>query len=491
MGESAEVARLRARIAELELRLEATEPSVTAEEPPVTETVRTHRAPGRVTASAVLLILGCLLAPLSVTAVWASAELSDTDRYVETVAPLADDPAVRSAVANQVTASVLDSLEVEDLTTQLLDTLAAQENVPPRVAAALPALAVPISDGVESFTRTQIRNIMATPQFAQVWEQVNRVAHTQVVRLLEGTQGGAVSAQGDTITLNLAPIIEQVKARLVAQGFTLAENIPVVDRSFVLVQSDAIASAQSFYSLLNTLGAWLSVVALLLFAAGLFLARDHRRALLRGALGVTAAMVVVGAGLAIFRTVYVESTPAGILTPDAAGSVFDTLVRFLRTGLRAVAVLGLVVALAAFVAGPSTAAARTRSSLRGGFAFLRGSAESAGWNAGRVGTWAFAHKRGLQVGVLAAAGLTLMFWTAPTVGTVVFVTLVVLLFLAVVEFLARPPAAVVADAGTPATEAAAEAPAMTATAGPVLPSPRTPVGGTPRREDTKQPAPPA
>jgi hypothetical protein len=67
----------------------------------------------------------------------------------------------------------------------------------------------------------------------------------------------------------------------------------------------------------------------------------------------------------------------------------------------------------------------------------------------------------------------------------------VLLFLAVVEFLARPPAAVVADAGTPATEAAAEAPAMTATAGPVLPSPRTPVGGTPRREDTKQPAPPA
>jgi hypothetical protein len=451
MSDSTEVARLRARIAELETRLESEEPSGT-------ETARRGRAAGRATASAILLTLACVLAPLSVTAVWASAELSDTDQYVETVAPLADDPAVRSAVANQVTAAVLDSLEVEELATQLVDTLAAQENVPPRVAAALPALAPPISNGVEDFTRTQIGNIMATPQFAQVWEQVNRVAHTQVVRLLEGSQGGAVSAQGDTITLNLAPIIEQVRARLVAQGFTLAENIPVVDRSFVLVQSDTITQAQGLYSLLNTLGAWLSVVALVLFAAGVSLARDRRGALLRGALGVTAAMVVVGAGLAIFRTAYVESTPAGILTPDAAGSVFDALVRFLRTGLRAVAVLGLVVALAAFVAGPSTAAMRTRSFLKGKFGSLRGSAESAGWNPGRAGTWAYAHKRGLQVGVLAAAGLALMFWTRPTVATVVLVALLVLLALAVVEFVAQPvsvavgaPSAVAAGAPAPQT----------------------------------------
>ena len=471
MSDRTEVERLRARVAELETRLETTKAPSAGTAPP-------HSSAWRTTTSAVLLTLACLLAPLSVTAVWASTVISDTDRYVDTVAPLADDPAVRRAVANRVTATALDSLQIEALTTQLMDSLAAQENVPPRVAAALPALVGPITDGVESFTRTQINDLMATPQFAQLWAEANRVAHTQVVRLLEGNQGGAVSAQGDTITLNLAPIIEQVQTRLVAEGFTLAQNIPVVDQSFVLVQSEAITQAQGFYSLLNTLGAWLGVIALVLFAAGVYLARDRRRALLRGALGVTAAMVVVGAGLAIFRLTYVESTPAGILTPETAGSVFDTLVRFLRTGLRAAAVLGLLVALAAFLAGPSGTAVRTRSWLQGGFASLRGSADAAGWNPGRFGTWAYAHKRGLQVGVLAAAGLVLMFWTGPTVGTIVVVALLVLVLLAVVEFLARPAptAATGAPAATAAGDGAGPAAATASTLEqPVVPAPRTPL----------------
>jgi hypothetical protein len=469
MSDSAEVERLRARVAELETRLKTARTAPAPVAPP-------HRSAWRATTSVVLLTLACLLAPLSVSAVWANTVISDTGQYVETVAPLAEDPAVRRAVANQVTATTLASLEIEQVTTELLDSLAAQENVPPRVAAALPALVGPITDGVEGFTRTQINDLMATPQFAQLWAEANRVAHTQVVRLLEGNQGGAVSAQGDTITLNIGPIIEQVKARLVADGFTLAQNVPAVNQSFVLVESDAVTRAQGFYSLLNALGVWLGVIALVLFAVGVYLAHDRRRALLRGALGVTAAMVVVGAGLAIFRLTYVESTPAGILTPEAAGSVFDTLVRFLRTGLRAAAVLGLLVALAAFLAGPSPAAVRSRSWLQGGFASLRGSAESAGWNPGRVGTWAYTHKRGLQVGVLAAAGLVLMFWTGPTVGTVVLVTLLVLVFLAVVEFVARPTPATpdVAKAATPAGNGASAATAgLAGQAG--VPAPRTPV----------------
>ena len=35
-----------------------------------------------------------------------------------------------------------------------------------------------------------------------------------------------MSAQDDTVTLNLAPIIERVKKELLNRGFTLADNIP-------------------------------------------------------------------------------------------------------------------------------------------------------------------------------------------------------------------------------------------------------------------------
>src|SRR5690606_10980040 len=144
-----------------------------------------------------------------------------------------------------------------------------------------------------------------SPEFPRLWDEVNRTAHQQVLRLLEGEQGGAVTAQDNQITLNLGPIVAAVRDRLVDRGFGLASNTPDVDRSFVLAQSDAISDAQSFYRLLNTLGVWLPITALVLLVAGILLARDRRRALLRGALGVAGSMLVLGVVLTLARAWYV------------------------------------------------------------------------------------------------------------------------------------------------------------------------------------------
>ena len=388
--------------------------------------------------AATLITLSCLLAPLSVTAVWAKNQVSNTDRYVETVAPLAQDPAIQSAVASRVTEEVFRYVDVETLTS---DTLAAlsRQNLPPRAAAGLQALKVPIVNGLQSFTRTEIAKVVASPQFATVWEQANRAAHTELVNLLSGQQGGAVSAQNGAVTLNLAPIIAQVKQRLVADGYTIANNIPTVNKSFVLVRSDAVTKAQGVYRLLNALGSWLPVIALLLLALGVYLARDHRRALLRGSLGIVGSMLALGVLLAVARPLYLDAVPTDVLPREAAGDVFDTLVRFLRNGLRTTAVLFLVVALGAFFTGPSVTAARTRSTLVKGIGSVRGGAESAGLRTGRVGSWTFAHKRFLRLAVVIVGGLTLTFWSRPTVGVVVWTALVVLLAIGFVELLGRPP----------------------------------------------------
>lgn len=52
-----------------------------------------------------LIVIGCILAPLAGVAVWAKNQVTDTDRYVATVAPLASDPAIQNAVADKVTAA--------------------------------------------------------------------------------------------------------------------------------------------------------------------------------------------------------------------------------------------------------------------------------------------------------------------------------------------------------------------------------------------------
>src|SRR5262245_56839386 len=49
-----------------------------------------------------LVVLGCLLVPLSVLGVWIHNTLLNTDQWVSTVGPLVDEPAVQTAVANRL-----------------------------------------------------------------------------------------------------------------------------------------------------------------------------------------------------------------------------------------------------------------------------------------------------------------------------------------------------------------------------------------------------
>ena len=433
MSESQDVDALKARIGELETQLASGEP------PPPTDPEAHHHVRGLSVVSAVLVVLACVLAPLSVTSVWANRIISDTDQYVKTVEPLVRDPAVQAALTDEVTQAVLDNIDVQGVTKEALDALARQRGVPSSVAAAIPGLQLALVNGVNGFVHDQVAKIVASDQFAQVWDAVNRTAHDQIVRLLSGEQGGAVTAQGDTVTLNLAPVIAQVKRALVDQGFSLADKVPTVNKTFVLVQSKSVTHAQGAYKLLEKLGVWLPIIALVLLLGGVLLARDRRRALMLGGLGVAASMIVLGMALAIARTWYVNETPGNVLTPDAAGSVFDTLVRFLRSSLRAVGVLGLVLAFAAFLSGPSTAAVKTRRGFTQGIGSLRGSAEAAGWQTGPVGAWTYAHRRALRLTAAVLGGVVLMFWNQPTAGVVVGVAVVVLLVLVVIEFLGRPP----------------------------------------------------
>lgn len=431
MNETEELEMLRRRVGELEAELATSQPAAAAP-------AARPRARWRAVTAAVLITLACLLAPLSVTAVWANNQVSNTDRYVATVAPLAEDPAVQKAVADRVTAEIFARVDVNAITGEVLDAVAAR-GLPPRAAAGLQSLQAPMVQGIKSFTRTEVGKIIASPAFATVWEQANRAAHAQLVKLMSGQQGGAVSAQNDTVTLNLGPIVAQVKQRLVAEGFSFANNIPAVDKSFVLVRSDAVTKAQGVYRLLDTLGTWLPVIALVLLGLGVYVARGHRRALMLGALGVAGSMLALGVLLAVARPLYLDAVPADALPRDAAGNIFDTLVRFLRTGLRTTAVLALVVALGAFLTGPSVTATRTRSGAARLLGSLRGNAESAGLRTGRVGTWTFAHKRALRVGIVLAGALTLTFWSQPTGAVVVVTALVVLFLVGLVELLGRPP----------------------------------------------------
>jgi hypothetical protein len=444
--ERAELERLRAEVASLRLQARTPEAEAGAAVPG-----RAARQRWRTVVAALLIVLGCVLAPLAGVAVWARNQVTNTDRYLATVAPLASDPAIQNAIADQITAQVFTYIDVQELTVQAVDALAERRDLPPELVTRLQALSVPIANGVQSFTRTQVGKIVQSPAFADAWLQANRLAHEELVKALTGEGGGAITVENDTVSINLAAFIQTVKQQLVAAGFTLAERIPQVNASFVLFQSKDITRARSAFNLLTTLGNWLPVIALVLIGLGVYVARDHRRALIGAGLGVAVAMFALALGLAVFRSIYLDAVPATVLPHDAAAVLYDTIARFLRAGLRTVFVLALVVAAGAFLTGRSVTATRTRQGLAGAIGWLRSGAEGAGLRTGPVGTWVHANRRLLRISAVLLASLALVFWDRPTGKVVLGLALVLLVVLAVIEFLARPGQDVVEGSATPQT----------------------------------------
>jgi hypothetical protein len=438
-AERAELERLRAEVAALRARVR--QGGATARDTEPLPGGRAARRRWRTIVATLLIVVACVLAPLSVAAIWTRNQVTNTDRYVATITPLASDPAIQQAVTDQITAQVFTYIDIQALAIQVTDALSARvegRGLPPQTAAALQGLAGPVADGVQGFVRTQVERIVQSQAFEDAWIQANRVAHDALVKALTGEGGGAVTVEGDTVTLNLAPFIQTVKQQLVAQGFTLAERIPQVDKSFVLFQSEDITRARSGFNLLTTLGVWLPVIAIVLLVLGVYVAKDHRRALIGAGIGIAVSMVVLALGLAVFRAIYLDAVPSDVLPHDAAAVLYDTIVRFLRLGLRTVLVLGLVVAAAAFLTGQSVTAVRTRQGLSNAIGWLAGGAERAGFSTGPVGRWVYTNKRALRIGAVALAALALVFWDRPTGKVVLGLTLALLVVLAVIEFLGRP-----------------------------------------------------
>jgi hypothetical protein len=394
------------------------------------------------------LVLLAITAPLAVVATWAHDEISNTDRYVATVAPLASDPAVQSAVSTKITDALVQRINVTAVSQQAVDALA-QRARRPGVAVSLRALGTPLASAITNFISTKVSQFVASEEFATAWSDANREAHTQMVAILTGQGSKAVQVQGNAVQLNLSALIDAVKQRLIAAGFKLAEHIPETTATFTLFQSADLAKAQTGFRLLSDIARALPIVALLMLAGAVLAARRRRRGLLISSLVVVGSMLVLGLLLNLARSIYLGAVPSDQLPADAAAAIYDQLVWFIRLNLRALLVLFLVVAAAAWVTGPERAPSAIRRSFHHSVDVVRHRSDDAGINTGAFGTFLGAY-RGVIRGVV--CGLVILLYVlkshptgAWTLGLIVIAGVILLL----VELLARPGAPAAAG---PATE---------------------------------------
>ena len=425
--EKAEVERLRAEVA----ALRSQEPAK----------ARRRRISWRTPVSIVLIVLGCILTPVAVLGVWAGNEVSDTGRWVATVEPLIHDPAIQNVLADKITTQITSQLNLTGTINQASSQLNSKGLT--RISSLLTTFGPQIASAVTGFVHSTVHSVISSQAAANIWVQVNTVAHQAVVKVLSGQGNGAISTSNGQIVLNLGPFITVVKQDLVAHGFSLASNIPPVSPTVALFQAKDLGKAQALYRLITTLKIVLPILVLLLLAAGVYVARGRRRALVGAGLGVAASMLVLAIGLLIFRSIYLSSVPSSVLPADAAAAAFDAMVHFIKVGLRVVLLVGLVVAIGAFFTGPSHTAVQTRSALTSGVDWIRHYGERRGVSTGPFGQWTYAHRRSLRIAVVALVALIFVFVGEPTVLLVVVLVIVLLVLLGLIELLGRPPAAAV------------------------------------------------
>ncbi|WP_313818366.1 hypothetical protein [Citricoccus sp.] len=448
-SEHEELLRLRAEVASLR----AAQAGSPRNPPDVAPGTRgSGRWTGRLRAfgAAILIFLGCVMAPVSVVASWLDTHITDTDAYVETIDPLIDDPALQQALSRTVTAAVMEELDVEGTAETALEALAGRTDLPAGMQDRITGLSVPMTDGVQGFVEGQVLNVVSSERFADVWAEANRAVHAQLVATLTGqTRDGVEISEGGQVALDIAPFVEIVKGRLVERGIGVAASVPEIHTSFVLFEVPRLGAAQAGFAALDLAGAWLIIGALAVLASGVLVARNRRRATMVAGLGVAASMLALAGGLWIARELYLGYVPAELLSRPAAAAAFDTVVRFLRTGLRTAFVVGVIVAGAAYLTGRSVTATGVRTGISSGFHRIRTLGGRPGGLAGeRVGGVLATYRRALQVVVIAAGALVFLLLDRPGPAGVASVLTVVLILLAALEVLAGPG---VATSGPPRT----------------------------------------
>ena len=371
--------------------------------------------------AALLVVLGCVVAPVSVMGVWLHNTLLNTDQYVATVGPLAENPEVQGAVATRVTNELTQGLNIQE---RLVGAL------PPQAAFAVPF----ISAGLMQFVHQVTLRVVQSPKFAQLWRALNRRAHGQVIALLRG-KGSAVRLVRGSVILDLGPVVQSVSSALNKIGISgLSEKLNGANRQLVLVSSNTLKSAQTATRLLDDLAIVLPLLTAALFIAGIALSPSRRRTIVRGAIGLALTMALLLIIFNLLRSLYLNALPASA-NQGSATAVYNQLLSFLRTSVRALFAFAVVVAVAAWLAGPGRVATRIR---RLSLDLIR-RAPGSTVVPGQVAAAIHHYRTPLRVLVIGIGLLVLIVLTAPGPLTVLVIAVVALALLAVIEVLGRVP----------------------------------------------------
>jgi hypothetical protein len=375
--------------------------------------------------SAILVLIAALGVTLSVIGVWAGRTTLNTDRWVATVTPLDKDPAVRAAVSTYMTDQVFKTLNVDQRV---------KEALPPRAS----FLASPLSGQVHGFVQSSVNKVLASEQFAQLWPEINRVAHTQVMAVLNN-DSKVVRSSGDTVTLNLLPVVNQVLVQLEQQVPTifgktvtlptltngqipaglqtkvedaLGVKLPANFAAIPIYQGNQLSVVQQTLVQVKQYVTLLVVGSLLALILALWISPRRRRSTLQFGLWLVISVTTLTIVIRNIRTQLIEQVPGGVYRSGVDAAVQIVFVTLRERGTQLLW-LGIVIAVVAYLFGPGRGAVLLRRWAVQAWQFLAARGRRYGSVAVAEGPgFARANLDALRIGGVVAAGVLLLFFTS-------------------------------------------------------------------------------
>ena len=345
------------------------DPSIPTGPPNVARTQRR----GRGILVVALVAVSSLSVLISSVSIWAHRTLFNTDQWVATVGPLAQNPAVVSSVSQNVTKLVNDAVTPEQRIAKVLP-------------ASLGALAAPIAQGFDQIVARAVSGILNSQQFAAFWTAANRALQPRFAAILLGNSTAHLKTANGTVQLNLLPLVSKVltavqhsaPSLLTTNGPipTITSTTPVDEArselghalgrtlapgfgTVTLLKSGQLAAAQRLVKVFNTLIIALVALTVVVMVLAVVVARRKRRTVVAIGLGVVVAMALA-IGLTRVITNVVVSAITNPQNRGAMRATLGTILGDLNSISLALIGAGLLVVVAVFLTGPSSVAQLVR-----------------------------------------------------------------------------------------------------------------------------------
>jgi len=315
--------------------------------------------------SIVLLVLGCVLAPIGVTAGWAKNLVVDQQAYLDAVDPLITDPAIVNAAEARLVAGIDDAitkLNIADKIGTELESL----GLPPKLATLATTYLATFRTDITNAITNMVDELVTSPKVATVWHSANATLHTKFVQIMRGDSPGKLHS----LNVDLSAAVTQVKEKLETSGVSWAAQIPDVPVVIDIAGNANVQRVAGYYNLLDTLGSWLPIIAALLLLLSILIAPSRLGGLAKAAGWLAVSMVVLIVLLVIGRNWLISKAP---LQPEVTQAFVRQLTVNLQSTIRLILISGAVIAVVAWLFGRSRSAVSLRSEVQSAMGSIRDS----------------------------------------------------------------------------------------------------------------------